>query len=616
MVYSISLERWDIIMILLNVGHISGLSSAIALRYTRYSKESCCLLITDSNPEIYNHNLEKNNVFDKVISMVDYPGPYPQNDIELEQNIVKFYDKFFLDNELDLTSVIEFNCCADLHNWFALYLSLKKIYYSIYELWPLQLYDREKSKFIFGRIKPLQLKYMSLSGENKYCTKRYLHPNGNIPKPEKDEIVDFYNLIFEISHEQKLKIIKSFDIESISNKSLILFTSTSSTSTITNIDIKDPYYPYKIISDLILSENEEFYIKPHPRDETDYFKEVFPNNKIINAKVPIEFFAYQEKFRINKAVVVSKSILSKVKNYIEETIMIEWGCLSNHHIIIRLYTLLSIVNKLSYSNIFNIINIESHLINMFFQNAIEFNTFNYTQQNTTDLELYEIKENEFNVFGDITKYNKNVIIEKIKNSTEETIICFMDNNSLLECNDTFVREIIKYLIPIEIKKEQKAEYISCDLDTEFIYIYCKKQEIREKLLNFSSVRNFKHTGIEITINTNVENVKINLLNINLISKINALQQNLNKAKEENENYSQEIIDINQKYVALTNNLNKIFEKYDSRIDNLVDKSQLLEQNLKERSDELYKSNAEVRELKSKLELIEQSRGKKLGKLFK
>lgn len=578
------------------------------LHHMIYHQNEKCILVGD-----FNENYKKFNNVTNIIRSQYIPGDKFNESIlknlDVEKFIFDYYDYEFEKNNINLNDIKEFYV-GSCWTKFPSYLSHKKIRYNFFEESPGNLNNSDNVYVL-----------------KKYCTISAVRDN-NI---DKTTLIDFdiTKEINKLSDIQKKEIIDFFNVPTklTGNFDVLLLTQWWQSSVQLRYKSDDVFYRYGLLFDYYVP-GQKIYIKPHPADVlSSMYTEYFTDCEIEKASYVSELMGLIPDISFKKAITISSTSLSTVGEFCDELIEIGFEYKDLHHKIIKFDIAIELSNLLCEFN-FNIIKygIHSSVFPFLFKNIKNGNCSKYNQIVISD-EFYlkkhirkdkfglELKSTEDEIF--MKKYGT---IEKFVAATENTNNCFIITHNFEEIFDKVIRDA-NNIIVIKISKEKVKEICAADLQNEYIYVYCKNIDIRNKVQEFIFEKHLFQTGINITAKPmslaetqmHYETIAVLSKQIVMTNKINNLQQNLNKTKKENEVYSNEITEINKKYVALTNNLNKIFEKYDSKIENLVNKSQVLEQNLKERSDELYKSNTEVRELKDKLEAIESSQAYKLGK---
>ena len=146
-------------------------------------------------------------------------------------------------------------------------------------------------KLIFGKVFG---KYIDKEtdgwGTHPNIKKVYLTRNEGYSKLIGDKVVSkpIVESIKSLTDEDKVKILQIFNFEdilseNISSDAVLLLTEAYCESHLLDVDEE-----VRIYSEMISNYDEEnVFIKPHPRDEKDYNK-YFPKSKVINAKFPLE----------------------------------------------------------------------------------------------------------------------------------------------------------------------------------------------------------------------------------------------------------------------------------------------------------------------------------------
>ena len=118
------------------------------------------------------------------------------------------------------------------------------------------------------------------------------------------------------------------------------------------------------------------------------------------------------------------------------------------------------------------------------------------------------------------------------NASGNTIVIFLHNyfNKMISLKNLY---LLDYIVPVKIEKE-RINSNSTNLNTEFIYFYCKNEEVRNKLKTLEFSKMLINCGIRIFTKFNeIENLKLmnNIKDQILINQIQSQQNEIENLKK-------------------------------------------------------------------------------------
>lgn len=482
--------------VLFHCHHLSTLYQFIVLKYKYHLYDDVLIMIyndvfCDSE---FAHNLVKNNIFKTIIKAKE---PKNFDDLQYEQFVIQYYDKFFLDNHLSFNQIKIIYTAADLNNMFPIYCRSYNKSMIYVEMYNGQFADKSRYNFctsVFGYpqwLEELYRKYSTLSGDNtKMTSKRYLCPGSIIEYNNKDVIIDFLNEFYSLPIEYKKLVIDCFrnQIKHSSFNNLLIINSPRWTKLYTKLEAPYHYLPYLLISDYYC-ENDVI-IKDHPQaGYYEYFeKEIRPLVDTLPSTIPIEFYGLINGFRINNLISVESSSNVKVEQFIKNATHLGVEFFNNYVFLHRLYTLKFLITVVGGYLDYSYNNYSANLLRKI--RFCDKSSFFQTSNRITDSHYiwYIVEETIFNSIQTI-----------FQNVKSNEIFAFFDSWSAKNAL-SLTRLINPYsqIITIEINKKAFRKNILSDQNKEYIYLLCSDRQIMSIMSTFSLSYRLKYSGLDIT----------------------------------------------------------------------------------------------------------------------
>lgn len=494
-------------MVLFVLEHITALSQSIALRYTRFENEVCTLLLkNDFADSEYAKKLVSAGVFDKIIKYYEILGTGFSTENGYVQNICSYYNNIFSTNDIVIEEYNNIFVATDIINTPSIYFHLHNIEHSFIELHIGQYTIPQRYEQLFNMSKnsnpfekEIYLKYSALTGESDLVNKRYLYSNNKDEiVNEKDEIVDFMKLFYSIDPKYKNILKDIFGSINMKNNNLFLFSGAGRVPLTPNIS--NPYLCYQMMCDYYLEENSNVIIKDHPNAHLGDIEKVFTTGNIqfLDKMVPLEFYALEDGFYIDKVISVATTATQKVDRYIGKNIDLKSVYFNNFTLTHQLYVSYALdeflglcrsylfygIHKITIENVKNLI-------------------FNNTKS-LSNLNISDIKGDTLNIIDNIPQDNFLNIYNSLKNVNLITKVIFINSNKSFDFLNCFDESLLQCLIPFTIKKKKLRNNTICDIKDEMIYVFCKSTEMREKIRSFTFEKSLEFTGIEIFVNPMTE----------------------------------------------------------------------------------------------------------------
>ena len=93
----------------------------------------------------------------------------------------------------------------------------------------------------------------------------------------------------------------------------------------------------------------------------------------------------------------------------------------------------------------------------------------------------------------------------------EAIAVFMNSDNRYDFYHLNKRELIDFIVPVRIQKIARSNDVNMDLQDEYIYVFSKNAEIREKVRNYECSKMLEFTGVEVRVTPLTKQEEENLL---------------------------------------------------------------------------------------------------------
>lgn len=495
-------------MIVYHIGHLGFFPLCITHKLFFHREEEAVFIIdkfwlSKNAIDYFAENIEKFSWLGKIITYNERVFFDVADEKQLENKTVSFFDELLYNNNLNSNRVSMFYNTFDTWNAFGVYLRLKELPFSIMEVIPGQLkkdsyglnkcpvYDcvlkKHQALSAVGKtlVKTIQRSYeeTTLRPKDNFINLNYEDLNSYIPPSDRTNILNAYSLD------------ESFlDVDQV----VLMVMSSGWIVHKLNPPTRNSFFLlYQLYADyFILNSPAKLIIKPHPNTDfpLDFWKKQFPETLILPGYFPSNFIRFIPNLNVDKIIGTGTSGANISLNNSPEIIN-SGTYYTFYYILHRFYTTIELIKALSLQNA-KLFHIGMH------------NNFTWAFE-----EAWGIDKSAWNNFRTITNNSvfiidnifwngpkdKEFLDEAIKNSDDSNLFIFLNSKNDYCFYNPYNPEIMDYIIPITIEKTATREDINSDLDSETIYIFCKNQNIRQKILDFSLHQKLANTGIEISV---------------------------------------------------------------------------------------------------------------------
>lgn len=496
-------------MIIFNCGHLGDLSHMIVLRYKFHKNEETILLILqdDSKADIY-RGLEDKKIFDKVIPYDGSIGYFQGSKERTNQVICDYFCELFERTAVDLATIDKTYIGTDLSGDWGIFAYNKRIGYSIVESWPGQLdfsrYEYMEKNSAVSRAYAELLRETSAYTGDERLTEKYILV---LPRPQNKSFstykrtlcVDFTKELSHLPSEVKEKILSIYNVscnDSIAIDTLILPNSAGLLRP-SGLTVVEYPYLYQLILDYFVADAGNVAIKEHPGGLTDYVGRIPGVTGNLDKNFPIEFIALLHDVRIKKAVTICSTSIDKIKPYVDNTIEMGRGYYSKQlfRMLHQLYVTYSLVESVSNQSI----NFH-HMHNFrFLQKFLRYAFPGCESKELNSIDPDSLTGDAFTVTVCCPPAKGTEIIDMRQSTGGDVITVFFNGENGFDFYNVKGQELLDQAIPIKITKTALRDDILADMSDEYIYVFAKDPEMREKVRAFSVSRALYYTGIEIKV---------------------------------------------------------------------------------------------------------------------
>ena len=506
--------------VIIEIQHLSALYQALVMKFNMFKNDKVVLIVNSIwfNELDFTKNLVKYNVFYKIICFGDPIVGFKETG---EKYILNFFNNIFEQNNLKIENAKTILTACDVHNFFSIYCILNNKKVDFIELYENQFIDKNRY-FInvqFANspiwVKDIYMKYNSLTGDIKHSDHRYLFPNSKL-ELKIDKHIDFLKEFFNLSKENKALIVKCLDIKDNNlyhNCNILLLNSLGYSFPKTKLELPNHYLPYMLVADYYFK-NEPVFVKDHPQTRKSSFIEyIEPYMPTINSTIPIEIFSLIPNFYINKLMSINSTGNDKLKGYIGNEIKLTDNYLFNYELVHKLFIIFKLESLFGNSNNFHYFKIDKDFLELFKNNATDLQA----NKDFLGINTKILKGNILTIIGDYSKEDAKNLLSALIQADTKTKVVFFKNDILNMISFENIKLLDNFLI-LTINKTKLRDKFLGNIGNEQILIFCKDEEFKNNVLNFSFEKDLIHTGIKINIdsgetktNQTISNLKISIL---------------------------------------------------------------------------------------------------------
>lgn len=496
-------------MVILNCDHYGALSQMIVLRYKFHENEKAILLISQDNSktDIY-RALEDKRIFDKVIPYNSGIGCFEGNKERANQVICDYFHELFQETGTDLAGIDKVYISSDMTCPFGVFAYNKRMEYSVVEFGSGQLAAidrwewRERSGGADRAYSELLRETSALTGDENLLETYILV----LPRPQEKYFsthkrmvyVDFTKELSLLPNEVKEKILSIYNISRNDYHAIDTLVLTNSRGILTQTGIPEPEFPYlyQLLLDYYVTNAGNVVFKRHPYGLIHYTGKI-PGIGNLNGILPIEFIALFRDMRIKNVLVAESTSVDKIKPYVDNVIAAGAVYYRNQHFLMlhQLYVTYSLVGSIGDHDINFCQTINPDFLQRYL--CYVFPQYNSKELNSVNPNILNGKI--FTVVDCCPPTKEADICNGLQNASKDAITVFLNSNNSFDFYDAERPELLDQMIPVKITKTALRDGILEDLSDEYIYVFSKNPEVREKVRAFSISKTLYYTGIGIKV---------------------------------------------------------------------------------------------------------------------
>lgn len=309
-----------------------------------HPKEETILVIGDNifsksgMTELYK-DIKVSNIFQRVEILKFIEGAY-KNPVKLKEGATpEMIDRFIEHNtqwieqwlaaqKLDLSKVLEFNSAID-HRHLGLYLLAQKIPYQYFEdgngllsRKEIQLDFHKKAQYASYAV----TKRLYALGQSEYVTKRYANVSAQVPGFLDHKMEDFnvVKLFRKLNEQDQKRILHMFHVKPLKfskEKKPVLYL-TRYVRYLQEPTMENHHFISAMILDLF-AEDSPVVIKPHPRDFSGRYRELFPDAVVLEKQFPSELLPIIHSGTYKKIITTGSTAIDAFADYTKEMIKLD-----------------------------------------------------------------------------------------------------------------------------------------------------------------------------------------------------------------------------------------------------------------------------------------------------
>lgn len=318
-----------------------------------------------------------------------------------------------------------------------------------------------------------------------------------------------------------------------------------------NMPMNYAYLANELLLDYYFND-QNIILKPHPLFDFNMYNKEGKIPKIPYS-IPSELLRFVPGFSMNKAISVASNAVYDLKDCTKEIISFGWAYNSFFLLLHQLFALMQLFEFIISNNNLYENNIEigcnglyDDQLALFIKYALKrVKLGGYVVKQLNELKTKKIIVLSIEKSKDYINQNK-ILCQFLKELSNNTIVGFVIKGGYLPFISDQYKNVAEYIVPLVIKKIPKRTTHS-DLNNEYIFVFCKNKNIREKISEFKLVKDLELTGIQISVEQpkGVERQIIDMkFNLEFLENENQnIKQNMCRQQEKQDKILNEIIEI-------------------------------------------------------------------------
>lgn len=480
-----------------------------------YKDKTCHLILPEFIKDKFTNYMElEGSFFDKVYTFG--LTNWKRGDENLIENVNGAFITFFNENNIKLVNYDEIIVGCP-HYYFGIYLVANDIKFTFIEDASGMLSRPDFLRKIIENVSPYRYKvseeYGLFTGRHDAIQKIICNENVQVEDYDLSGLnIEHFDLVEEMNNLGNPfvdKIINFFSINEkifIKENSIVILTQHFNNLNLLSFDEQKNIY--QLIVDYFASEYNIVF-KPHP-DDRMYYDMLFPDSINIQTKFPSELIPFVFTQRPKAVMTITSTSINSLVNYFKNPIRFSMNFEKQFEITHRYYCALRIISELdSHISTIHAINTDISIIN----NLAKHSELNLKNKKIVKSNFKSATSDRIVIIDDIEQ-NKSVNAGTIKNFLNvvsvDAIVIFLNSNNQYLFYDYPNKEVMKYLIPIEIVHTNSSDKRVDKIET--VYIFSKRSEIRDMANKIKLEKDLKNLNKTLSVSTlSDEQIRIKIL---------------------------------------------------------------------------------------------------------
>ena len=463
---------------------------------------------------------EHDNPFGEFILYSDRPFLQISGEKEVEENLLHFFDTLLQEKGYSLDAFEEIHSGFDTYSGFTTYLILKKCAYTLWDTGiSTILRDRYSSNDRNGKINAytaVMQRLRALNADNDYAV-NIVWRNSNLPDIKNKNFIIFEseNLLSNIEEIDRKTLLEFFGYrEELSEKTevYVLIPSSGWFVGAYGLSKKQFFLTYTTWLDYFLVDGHSYLlIKPHPNYDfpEHIWKSEFSRKKSVACKplpgyFPADYLPIIPNISL-ETILSTGSTGSKITA--KKTIDATFEFTSQFQKLNKVFIAYDLAKKI----ITDKTAFHHRYSAGFIKKCFQFLFPEYVQKEVKGINMNILKGDIYALIDNCAPCEQQNILNGLQDASMEAIAVFMNSDNRYDFYHLNKRELIDFIVPVRIQKIARSNDVNMDLQDEYIYVFSKNAEIREKVRNYECSKMLEFTGVEVRVTPLTKQEEENLL---------------------------------------------------------------------------------------------------------
>ena len=296
-------------------------------------------IFSKSGMEELKEDLTESKIFQRIEILKFIEGSY-QNPVKLKEESQPEQVKQYIDyntewvknwlsrKKLDVKEITEFNSAID-HRHLGLYILAEHIPYQYFEdgngllsREQVQLEFHKKAQYASYAV----TKYLHALGQSECVTKRYANADAQVEgftdeKMEDFNVIRLFSTLKEEDQKRMLQMFHTKPLDFKEGEKPVLYL-TRYVKYLQNPTMENHHFISAMILDLF-AEDSPVVIKPHPRDFSGRYRDLFPDAIVLEKQFPSELLPIIQEGTYKKIITTGSTAIDALADYTDEIIKLD-----------------------------------------------------------------------------------------------------------------------------------------------------------------------------------------------------------------------------------------------------------------------------------------------------